>query len=53
MCTKLSSSKSKSTNTCIQQMEEEKANNLDDDSEAQAIAKQDPFTAKPLKGESI
>ena len=34
-------------------MEEEKANNLDDDSEAQAIAKQDPFTAKPLKGESI
>eukprot|EP00944_MAST-04C_sp_MAST-4C-sp1_P005780 g5780.t1 len=34
-------------------MEEEKVNNLDDDSEAQAIAKQDPFTAKPLKGESI
>ena len=34
-------------------MEEEKVNNVDDDSEAQAVENQDPFSAKPLPGESI
>ena len=34
-------------------MEEQKANNVDDDSGEQAAKNQDPFPAKPLPGESI